>query len=131
MSKHARNRVGSMRQTSTREIVVNETLRGESGEEPLDDTLLQVELDDLICNDSGVLEDNGANRRCASPFPELLVAFARRRASCPSFPPMSGRRLRVGPWPEKCIPRRFESSGPGFRGSAPRIWSAQEMADRK
>jgi hypothetical protein len=55
-----------------REIVVNESLGRETAEEAPDDAMFKVEVNDVIRDDAGVLEDNGPDRRLATPLPDLL-----------------------------------------------------------
>ena len=56
--------------------MVDEPLGGEPAEQPLDDAVLQVEVDDVLVHRAGVLEDDRPDRRLPAPFPGLLVALA-------------------------------------------------------
>ena len=115
------------------EIVVDEALGGEAAEQPLDDAVLQVQVDDVVVQRAGVLEDDGADRRVAAPFPELLVALAGRAERVHRVGPgrigalalVEGGELEAR---RAVLVRRVRS---GLSGSAPSSSRAQEMAERK
>ncbi len=71
--EHTRDRVGRLREAGAREVVVDEALGAEAGEQPLGDALLQVEVDGVLGQDPGVLEDDRADRRLPAPVGELLI----------------------------------------------------------
>ena len=75
---HARDRVGGLREAGAREVVVDEALRAEAGEQALGDALLEVQVDGVLGEHARVLEDDRPDRRLAAPVGELLVLLAGR-----------------------------------------------------
>ena len=75
---NAGNGVRGLGQTGSRHVVVDETLRREAAEESLHDAVFQMQMDDLVVHRAGVLKNDWADRRGASPLPEPLIAFAGR-----------------------------------------------------
>ncbi len=75
---HAGDGIGRLGQASPRQIVMHEALGDEAAEQPLHDAMFQVQMDDVVVERAGIFEDDGTNRRFATPLPELLIAFARR-----------------------------------------------------
>ena len=75
---HPRNRVRGLREAGAREIVEDEALGAEAGEQALRDALLEVEMDRVLGEDAGVLEDDRPDRRLTAPVGELLVLPAGR-----------------------------------------------------
>ncbi len=73
---HARDRVGDLREAGTREIVVDEALRAEAGEQPLGNPLLEVQVDGVLGQHASVLEDDRPDRCLAAPVGDLLVLLA-------------------------------------------------------
>ena len=73
---------------------MDEALRAEAGQQPLGDALLQVQVDGVLGQHAGVLEDDRSDGRLAAPVGELLVLLARR-------------------------PERVEGGGPARVGLAP------------
>ena len=69
----ARDRVRGLREAGAREVVVDEALRAEAGEQALGDPLLEVQVDGVLGEHAGVLEDDRPDRRLAAPLGELLV----------------------------------------------------------
>ena len=93
---HAGDGVVGLGQAGPGEVVVDEALGGEPAEQPLDDAVLQVEVDDVLVHGAGVVEDDRPDRRLPPPFPGLLVALARGAGACPSCRPRSGRPPGAG-----------------------------------
>jgi hypothetical protein len=54
--------IAGLGQACAGEIVVDKALRGESAEEPPDDSVLQVKVDHVLVHGAGVVENDGANR---------------------------------------------------------------------
>ena len=75
---YARDRVGGLRQTSPRKVVVHEALCAESGQQSLRHPLLQVQVNGVLRHDAGVLENHRADRRLAAPIGQLLVSLSWR-----------------------------------------------------
>src|SRR3990172_10460532 len=75
---HARDRVRGLREARAREVVVNEALRAEAGEQTLRHPLLEVQVDGVLGEDTRVLEDDRPDLRLAAPIGELLVLLAGR-----------------------------------------------------
>ena len=72
--------VTSLGQAGAGEIVVDKALRGEAAEEPLNDPVLQVEVNHVLVHGASVVEDDRTNGRFSAPFPGLLIAFPGRRS---------------------------------------------------
>ena len=51
----------------------HETLGDETAEQPLHDAMLQMQMNNFVVQDAGIVEDDRANGRIASPFPGLLI----------------------------------------------------------
>jgi hypothetical protein len=75
----ARDRVRSLDEAGAGEVMVDESLRGESAEEPLDEAVLKVKLDDVVVNALGGSEDHRPYRRCPPPI-EVALPVHRQRA---------------------------------------------------
>jgi hypothetical protein len=58
---YARDRIRGLRKTCPRQVVVNKALGREAPEQPLYDSLLKVELNDFLSNNTRVLEDHRTN----------------------------------------------------------------------
>ena len=116
---HARDRVRRLGEAGAGEVVVDEALGDEAAEQPLHDPVLQVEVDDVVVERAGVLEDDRADRRVAPPFPGLLVPLAAAPAACPSCRPRSG--------PAAC---RWSSAGSSLDRPAPRLADGVQAARR-
>src|ERR1044071_8522844 len=65
---HTGDRIGGLAEAGAGEVVVDKTLRDESREQPANHGMLQVELDHLICDGSGVFENDWADGGTPAPF---------------------------------------------------------------
>jgi hypothetical protein len=91
---NARNRVGGLREASTREVVVDKALRAEAREQTLGDPLLEMQVNSILGEDARVLENDRTDWCFAAPVGEFLV----RLAGCPEG--VEGRGpTHVGPRP--------------------------------
>jgi hypothetical protein len=96
---HTRDRIGRLHETSAREIMVNETLGAETGEQALSDTLLQMQVDSVLVEYTCVFEDDRSDRRFAAPLGELLVLLAGRAQRVKRVSPAGvGPRSAVKGW---------------------------------
>ena len=91
--ENARNGIGRLRHAGARQIMVDKALGSETRQQPLDDAVLEVKLNDFLRDDAGVLEHDGTDGGAATPIPELLVAGARRAEAVHGFGP---GRVRAG-----------------------------------
>ena len=123
----ARDRVGDLRDAGARQVVVDESLRAEAGEQPLRDALLEVQVHDLLGHHALVLEDDRAHRCLAAPVGELLAAAPRGAQRVE-------RRLPARVGGGAALERRQAPDGrppPAASGSAPSSSSGSESAWRK
>ena len=90
------NRVLRLGEAGAGQVVVDEALGAEPGEQALGDPLFQMQVHGVVAEHPGVLEDHRPDGRLAAPVGQLLVAPARRP-----------QRLR------RCRPRRV-GSGPAI-----------------
>ena len=109
---------------------MDEALRAEAREQPLRDALLEVQVDGVLGEHAGVLEDDRPDRRLAAPVGELLVLLARRAERVER-----GGPARVGlgaPVERREGPDRAAVARPvsPSSGSAPRSSREQESASR-
>src|SRR5262249_53149796 len=82
-------------QAGPRQIVVDESLGDESAEKALDDTVFEVQVNHVVGENAGILEDDRANRRIASPLPGFLVALPRRAQRIHRIRPAGVRSLTL------------------------------------
>ena len=73
---HARDRVGCLSQAGPGKVVVYKSLSSKAREQPLHDSLFQVQVDYVFVHGARVFEDDRADGRCATPLPPLLIPFA-------------------------------------------------------
>ena len=74
---HARDRVGGLGEAGPGEVVVDEALGAEAGEQTLGHPLLQMQVDGVLREHTGVLEDDWADWRLAAPVGKFLILLAR------------------------------------------------------
>ena len=75
---HAGNGIGGLRQTRPGQVVMHKPLGDEPAEEPLDDPMLQVEVDHAVVHRALILEHDRPDWRRTAPFPPFLVPGPRR-----------------------------------------------------
>ena len=73
----ARDGVRRLHQTGARQVVVHEPLGAEPGQKPPCDPLFQMELNPVLGQPAGVLEDDGPDGRALPPLGKLLVTLPR------------------------------------------------------
>ena len=100
--------------------MVDKTLGREAAKEPLDYTLLQVQVDHVLIHCARVFEYDRAHGRCAAPLPESLVPFPRRPEGV----------HRVGPGGIGGSERRCEQQC-GEEGECPSIHGRSVPDERK
>ena len=126
----ARNRVGGLGEAGAREVVIDEALRAEAGEESLGDPLIQVEVNGVFGEDArrprrppGGSVPRGASRRASGSACGASVA-------CPGWRPSSGRSPRAGRAAGRSRRGGRDSSCVSASGSAPSRSREQESASR-
>ena len=117
-------------EAGAREIVVDEALRAEAREQPLRDPLLEVQVDGVLGEHAGVLEDDRPDRRLAAPVGELLVLLARRAQSVSSVAAQLGSVAARPSSAGNVQTRPPVSSSVSSSGSAPRSSREQDRASR-
>ena len=120
-----------MCKAGARKIVMDESLGREAGKESLNDSLLQVKLDYLIRHHPWIFEYHGAYGRSSAPFPEFLIAGAWCSEAVHSFGPCGICTLALVHGREDARAADPDRPVQDLSGSAPRIWRAQEIAERK
>ena len=109
---HARDRVGGLYQAGARQVVMDETLGAETGQQALRHALLQVQVHRFVGKYAGVLEDDRADGRFAPPLGQLLVAPARHAQRIQGTGPARIRLRLAGERRER--PDRGAILGPFF-----------------
>ena len=109
---------------------MDEALRAEAGEQALGDPLLEVQVDGVLGEHAGVLEDDRPDRRLAAPVGELLVLLRGALGACRASRPSSGRSRHGGRAAERSRRGRPSSSVVSASGSAPSSSREHESASR-
>ena len=52
---------------------MNEALRGEAPQKTLNDSMFQMQMDNIAVHGAGIFEDDRTNRRITPPLPRLLI----------------------------------------------------------
>ena len=123
--------VGRLGEAGPRQVVVDEALGAEPGEQTLGHALPEMQVHGVVAEHAGVFEDDAADGGVAAPVGELLVCPAWARAGVSRMAVQVGSaaaRRSSGGKVQTVLPSR---SAPGRRGSAPIRSSEHDSASRK